>query len=124
MKNAEETDVNLSETNWLIDYYKKSKNLDFFKLIKLKYIFQESILTTNEIDLLTRKSRFNKQQTIQQTIDIDDKETNDNGYENYEKELQMAIIENDSNKIMFQNTKHNVGISNSYRSSSKMCILM
>jgi hypothetical protein len=49
---------------------------------------------------------------------------NDHGYENCEKELLKTIIENESNKIMFQNTKNNVTIANSYRSSSKMCNLM
>ena len=42
----------------------------------------------------------------------------------YEKELLKAIIENESNQMRFQNTKNSVGISNSYRASSKMCNLI
>ena len=42
----------------------------------------------------------------------------------YKKELVSVLIENEKKRIFFQNTKNNVGISNTHRTSSKMCIIM
>jgi hypothetical protein len=44
--------------------------------------------------------------------------------ERYQKELMSVLIENENEKIIFQNTKNSVGISNTYRASSKMCGIM
>jgi hypothetical protein len=41
-----------------------------------------------------------------------------------EKELMKSLIENENEKVKFQNTKNNVAVSNSQRANSKMCFLM
>jgi hypothetical protein len=109
-----------NQSNWLLDLYKKSRFLQYTsKFFQSLNKFQDSFLTTKEIEILSRRQLRN-QQTIQRTIDyeeqIEDKD--------YKKELLQSLIENENDKVKFQNTKNNVAITNSQQKTSKMCKLM
>ncbi len=65
-----------------------------------------------------------KQLTTKSKFDAEDELYSEQVDKNYTKELLETIIENEKDKVSFQNTKNNVSISNTQRASSKMCLIM
>ena len=72
--------------------------------------------------MLTRRPPLNNQLTIQETSDLDLEDQFVD--EEYKNELLKSLIENENDKVKFQNTKNNVAITNSQQKTSKMCKLM
>jgi hypothetical protein len=86
--------------------------------------YLDSFLSEKEIKLLTLKSELKKQLTHQPTMNLEEELKPEQFDQNYTKELLEVLIENEKDKIYFQNTKNNVSISNAYRPNSKMCLIM